>query len=487
VNEDIVIPVTTGDTVMMGKFKNKKTVIKSIGKDKHSMPTINGKQATTFRMTENEIRSTNSDESKLDLTRQYQQKVDINRPGNGKPNGMWYQINDSWTNYCTREAFLPKIKKYNFNLDVDMSSIFVLDSVEKFNHIVDNYGFMGRWGDGLVNWNKLCVEYKGIEIPNYNTLKNIIPNDDFYNNNWILSWDINSGCIWDLTAVKGYESVECKDYGKDADGYADLEDKDYYNDVTYDKHVTNEATESDVDLSSFEVKKELNTKFWNDKKINLKVRRRLLKIADDFLEYINIDSKYCKDILFLGSLCNYNWSKYSDVDLHLLIDFNKINKDVDLVRDYFDAKRKLWNSEHDSLKIYGFPIEIYIQDVNEVNSSTSVFSLEKNKWLKIPKEEQEEELDKNKVKQKSADLMTKIDDLKTKFDKKTNITDLEDISKKVKSLFDSIKKLRKSGLESKKGEFSVGNIVFKVLRRSGYMETLVDLKRNSYDKINTIK
>ena len=49
-NEDITMDVNIGDTVLMGKFKNKKVVVKSIGKDEHGMPTINGKKATTFRI-----------------------------------------------------------------------------------------------------------------------------------------------------------------------------------------------------------------------------------------------------------------------------------------------------------------------------------------------------------------------------------------------------------------------------------------------------
>jgi hypothetical protein len=51
-NEDINIPVEIGDTVYMGKFKNKKTVIKKIDKDETGMPTINGKKVVTFRIQE---------------------------------------------------------------------------------------------------------------------------------------------------------------------------------------------------------------------------------------------------------------------------------------------------------------------------------------------------------------------------------------------------------------------------------------------------
>ena len=48
--EDINIPVKVGDTILVGKFKNKKMVVKDIGTDDHGMPTINGRKATTFRI-----------------------------------------------------------------------------------------------------------------------------------------------------------------------------------------------------------------------------------------------------------------------------------------------------------------------------------------------------------------------------------------------------------------------------------------------------
>jgi tRNA nucleotidyltransferase/poly(A) polymerase len=49
INEDITLDVNIGDTILMGKFKNKKVVVKSIGTDEHGMPTINGKKVVTFR------------------------------------------------------------------------------------------------------------------------------------------------------------------------------------------------------------------------------------------------------------------------------------------------------------------------------------------------------------------------------------------------------------------------------------------------------
>ena len=48
--EAIKIDVEVGDTILAGRFKNKKVKVKSIGKDEHGMPTINGKKVVNFRI-----------------------------------------------------------------------------------------------------------------------------------------------------------------------------------------------------------------------------------------------------------------------------------------------------------------------------------------------------------------------------------------------------------------------------------------------------
>lgn len=247
----------------------------------------------------------------------------------------------------------------------------------------------------------------------------------------------------------------------------------------------NEIDAEDVNLTSFDVKKELHPKMWINGKLNPRARLRLLKIVNDFIKKLKINPIYWEDTLLLGSLANYNWSKYSDIDLHILIDFKKVDDDVVFVKDYFDDKRTIWNLEHEKLSVYGFPIEIYVQDVNEENASNGVYSIERNVWLKKPSH-QNKTFNTKKVKLKSSDIMTIIDDLCDKHEKTTSIDDIEAISKIVKKLFDRIKKMRKSGLNSHEGEFSVGNIIFKVLRRTGYIAKLVEIKRDTYDKINSI-
>ena len=48
--DGIYIPLKIGDTIYTGRFNNKKTTVKTIGKDEYGMPTVNGKRVLAFRI-----------------------------------------------------------------------------------------------------------------------------------------------------------------------------------------------------------------------------------------------------------------------------------------------------------------------------------------------------------------------------------------------------------------------------------------------------
>jgi len=242
-------------------------------------------------------------------------------------------------------------------------------------------------------------------------------------------------------------------------------------------------------LSSFNVQKDLNERIWNEEgEMNPRVRLRLLDIADEFIETLNVDWVKPEDIILTGSLANYNWSKYSDFDLHVLMDFKKVDKRVEFVREYFNSKKTLWNEQHENLKIYGFPVELYVQDVNEEHTASGIYSLNKNEWIKEPERDELKsiKLDKNTIKDKSLKFIKQIDKLTSEYDGEKDEHKLETLSKKIKDTWDTLKRFRKNALKNG-NEMSVGNLVWKCLRRLGYMEKLLDLKYKSYDKINSIK
>jgi hypothetical protein len=45
----IQLNIKVGDTILMGKFKNKKVVVKSITYDQYGLPLVNGKPICNFR------------------------------------------------------------------------------------------------------------------------------------------------------------------------------------------------------------------------------------------------------------------------------------------------------------------------------------------------------------------------------------------------------------------------------------------------------
>jgi len=238
-----------------------------------------------------------------------------------------------------------------------------------------------------------------------------------------------------------------------------------------------EFVEKDFDaVKSFHIKDELNTKVWEDKSMKEEVREKLLTISQDFYNTTSLNVEI-DDITLTGSLANFNWSeKYSDFDLHIIIDFEKVNSDTKLVKKFTDSAKNLWNKSYD-LYVNGFEVEVYIQDIKEPHRSSGVYSVLNNKWNIEPVKVDfiPDDMD---IKEKAKGIMMLVDDLEDEIDK----YDYDEYKKRVKKVWDKIKKYRKSGLESESGEYSTGNLVFKLLRRNKYIEKVLDLRKESYEK-----
>jgi len=235
-----------------------------------------------------------------------------------------------------------------------------------------------------------------------------------------------------------------------------------------------------IDLDNFELNDELNPEIWmSENKIRPEVAVKLVEIAKDFLKNIGLEDIDYEDITFTGSLANFNWSKYSDVDLHVLVNFSDFDENVDLVREFFRAKSGLWNKDHD-IRIRGFEVEIYGQDSEEPHISTGVYSLLKNEWLVKPTKEPTD-INYRCVENKAERLMDMIDQAGEIFYKE-EYKESHRFGRKIK---EKIKKFRKCGLE-RGGQFSEENIAFKILRRNGYLEKLSNIVTNSYDRLMSL-
>ena len=225
---------------------------------------------------------------------------------------------------------------------------------------------------------------------------------------------------------------------------------------------------------------ELNPKFWDNpstpdkSSLRKEVRKKLMEISDEFFEYLDLDL-FISDITMTGSLANFNWSDFSDVDLHFIFDYKQVAGNEEIYKEYFNLKKTLFNSTHD-IKIFGHDVEIYIQDLLEPHHSTGVYSVLHNDWLNVPKKE-DVQIDKDVLKKKIKNVVSQLDDVFLNLDDENPKTAIKILD----NFKDKLKTYRSAGL-AKGGEQSYENLVFKYMRRAGYIQKIFDAKNKIIDK-----
>ena len=224
----------------------------------------------------------------------------------------------------------------------------------------------------------------------------------------------------------------------------------------------------------------LNKKFWKGYQLDERIRRKLLTISVEFYK----ETKFLMpivDVILTGSVANFNYNEYSDFDLHILVDFTKMNDDVALVKMGADAKRVAWNNVHD-IQIQGHDVEVYIQDIREVHTASGEYSLLNNKWLIKPEYNAPEidEIEINKGFKIYKERIERLVELSKKNMTPEQAKYLYNLTHKLKK---HIHGLRKTGLLTDKAEFSVGNLIFKKLRNSQDFGKIIDVIHLFYDKI----
>jgi hypothetical protein len=210
------------------------------------------------------------------------------------------------------------------------------------------------------------------------------------------------------------------------------------------------------------VNRRLNPKIWNDAALKPEVKSKLIEIARAFEEFVGIELEV-EDYTITGSNANYTWTEYSDLDLHLIIP----GTPSDEQRELFNAKKALWSEQHD-ISIKGLPVECYVQGQDEPHHSTGVYSLTKNDWLVKPK--------KVKPKIDDAAIEAKKDAILAQIEHALLSKDLD----RLRAVKDKITQMRKAGLE-RAGEWSVENLVFKILRNLGLIDQITEKIRELED------
>ena len=75
----------------------------------------------------------------------------------------------------------------------------------------------------------------------------------------------------------------------------------------------------------FEPHDKLNPALWQGEDLLPDVKSALVKIAEDFKKYIDIPFDV-EDLVITGGQVSYYYTKHSDLDLHLVVDFDSVRE-----------------------------------------------------------------------------------------------------------------------------------------------------------------
>jgi hypothetical protein len=221
--------------------------------------------------------------------------------------------------------------------------------------------------------------------------------------------------------------------------------------------------------SPVKIHNQLNPLLWKGDSLKPQVRQALLQIADHFLKFLKVNAQPI-DIVMAGSQANFNYTRHSDIDLHLIFDFDQIECD-EPIEELFNAKRLLWKTQH-SVKIYDIEVEPYAEDDNKPAVS-AYYSLVDNKWIKRPKLKKVD-YDVHAVELGSSKWSQMIDFAISQRDLKI-----------AQTLKDLLFAYRRIGLAAY-GEFGTPNLIFKSLRNSKKIEQLINLVNRLEDRKLTV-
>jgi len=137
-----------------------------------------------------------------------------------KPKGLWYATGEGWKDYVGEFGW--KLDRNEFNLDLDLDKILVIDTKQKLIDFDEKYGGLGNtiafgkhaqkiganiYPDPGINWNKVQEDYSGIQIAGKDSRQIYTDKSDGNVNRWYGTWAVGSGAIWNNNAIKGYEKV----------------------------------------------------------------------------------------------------------------------------------------------------------------------------------------------------------------------------------------------------------------------------------------
>lgn len=218
----------------------------------------------------------------------------------------------------------------------------------------------------------------------------------------------------------------------------------------------------------------LNPKLWT--KANTLKPEVTLKIRDivgEFLNQLAEDSIqiFVDDILLVGSNCSYNYTKDSDLDIHIIANTKNLACPDNLYAKLYSAYRTLFNKKFD-INFYDIPVELYVETDETPRVSNGCYSVVSQSWISKPVLDNIPDIDQTTIDSAFENWDSKYKALILKIE---NSTDYEKSIEAIDQYLTDIYDLRKKSLPTE-GEYGIGNLIFKEIRNCGYLDSLKELR-----------
>ena len=224
-------------------------------------------------------------------------------------------------------------------------------------------------------------------------------------------------------------------------------------------------------VETIEKHEDLNPALFDENgKLKPAVKDKVNEIVDEFLkDFVEVEVELTvQDIILTGSNASYNYTKDSDLDIHIIADTSKISDTLNLHKVIYNAYKSAFNRRFE-IELNKVPVEVYVETQDTPLVSNGIYSVVKDEWIKEPTKEDIPEVDQDAIDKAFKPWEEKYKALVNKINGST--TDETAIDTFINDLYD----LRQKGL-STDGEYSIENLVFKEMRNNGYLDNLKELR-----------
>lgn len=213
--------------------------------------------------------------------------------------------------------------------------------------------------------------------------------------------------------------------------------------------------ESFLNEAAVTIQDKLNPVLWSDNKLRPEIKEKIMDLINEFQSTLDIPLTIL-DINIVGSNASYNYTDKSDVDVHIITNFDEYGYPEELVQAAMNSFKTNFNNKYD-VKYNGFDVELYVEDVKSSPQSNGIYSVVRDEWIKEP----------IKLEPIDVDLEPEYSNYVNRINKILTNGNESDILKVIDDLY----LLRRNSLVVD-GEFGKGNLVFKTIRNDGLLDAL---------------